>query len=310
MPVFVDPKACVDREHCFAAGACPYDAFLHNPLKKTWEVDATICGDCPGPCLNFCDKDALHWGDDLEDLRLVKAQVEGTMKPEVVAEARLKHKQEVAEAAKRAEAERAAAAAAASAEGVIALTRQNFEREVLRSQVPVVVDCWADWCEPCKQFSPVFEATAKQYVGVVKFAKLDTEAQPALAAGLGVQALPTILMFYKGQLVNAVEGALPPQHFQSWMYQTLTAVRQYEKQLTAEAEDAIKAALDNLSALDAAADAALQGGAGRPSTGAGTAPAGGPAGPPDTFEQSGPGAQPGNGRPVRGKQTSSGLYIP
>jgi thioredoxin 2 len=306
MPVLVNPKQCVDREHCFAAAACPYEAYIHNPLRKTWEVDATVCGECPGPCLNFCDRDALRWGDDLVDLKLVKAEIEGTMTPAQVAEARAKHKKELESAAKVA----AQAAQKKEAEGVISLTRQNFEREVLRSEVPVVVDCWAEWCGPCKQFSPVFEAMAKQYVGVVKFAKLDTEAQPALAAGLGVQALPTILMFYKGQLVNAVEGALPPQHFQSWMYQTLTAVRQYEKQLTAEAEDAIKAALDNLSALDAAADAALQGGAGRPSTGAGTAPAGGPAGPPDTFEQSGPGAQPDNGRPVRGKQTSSGLYIP
>ena len=76
MPVFVDPKTCVNREHCFAAGACPYDAFIHNPLQKTWEVDATICGDCPGPRLNFCDKDALHWGDDLVDLQLVRAGVE------------------------------------------------------------------------------------------------------------------------------------------------------------------------------------------------------------------------------------------
>src|SRR6478752_5523390 len=154
MPVFVDPKTCVNRQPGFDAGACPYDAYIHNPLKKTWEVDANICGDCPGPCLNFCDKDALHWGDDLVDLRLVKAQVEGTMKPEEVAEARLKHKKELAEAAKRAAA----------------------------------------------------EETAKQYVGVVKFAKLDTDAEPALAQGLGVQALPTTLMFYKGQLVNATEG--------------------------------------------------------------------------------------------------------
>jgi thioredoxin len=296
MPVLVDPKACVNREHCFAAGACPYDAYLHNPLKKTWEVDATICGDCPGPCLNFCDKDALYWGDDLIDLKLVKAQVEGTMKPEAVAEARLKHKKEVAEAAARAAAE----AAAKSAEGVIALTRANFEREVLRSQVPVVVDCWADWCGPCKQFSPVFEATAKQYVGVIKFAKLDTEAEPALAQGLGIQALPTVLMFYKGQLVNAAEGALPPSQFRAWLYQTLAAIRQYEQQLSAEADDAIAAATQNLSSLDGQA---------HPEAGTQAQPAD-PSLILDSHAASSPPPTSDPHTPPGGKQTSSGLYIP
>src|SRR5438477_5669419 len=116
MPVLVNPKTCLNREHCFAAAACPYDAFYHNSLKRTWEVDATICGDCPGPCMNFCDKDALRWGDDLVDLKLVKAELEGTMTPAQVAEARLKHKKELQEAAAAA----AEAARKASAEGVIA----------------------------------------------------------------------------------------------------------------------------------------------------------------------------------------------
>ena len=122
-----------------------------------------------------------------------------------MAEARLKHKKEV-----QAALEAAKKKAEAEISGIVALTRANFEQEVLRANIPVVVDCWADWCGPCKQFSPVFEATAKQYEGVVKFAKLDTEAEPGLARGLGISALPTVLMFYKGQLVNAAEGALPP----------------------------------------------------------------------------------------------------
>src|SRR5215210_7636168 len=103
MPVFVDPKTCADREHCFAASACPYDAYFHNSLKRSWEVDATICGECPGPCVNFCDKDAVHWGDDLVDLKLVQARVDGTMTPAQVGEARLAHKKELAEAKKQAE---------------------------------------------------------------------------------------------------------------------------------------------------------------------------------------------------------------
>jgi thioredoxin len=304
MPVFVDPKTCVDREHCFAAGACPYDAFIHNSLQKTWEVDATICGDCPGPCLNFCDKDALHWGDDLVDLQLVRAGVEGRMKPAEVEEARMKHKREAAEAAAAAAAE----AAKATPGALVALTRQNFEQEVLRSDLPVVVDCWAAWCAPCKQFSPVFEATAKQYAGVVKFAKLDTDAEPALAQGLGVQALPTVLMFYRGQLVNAAEGALPASQFQGWIYQTLAAIRQYEQQLAAEADDAITAASQNLASMEG------DGTTPQPEQGAG--PGAPPAPPPPgiTLDTHTPGPPPGpdggNGRPARGRQTSSGLYIP
>jgi thioredoxin len=216
----------------------------------------------------------------------------------------MKHKREVAEAAAAAAAAEAAASATQPG-AMVALTRQNFEQEVLRSDLPVVVDCWADWCAPCKQFSPVFEATARQYAGVVKFAKLDTDAEPALAQGLGVQALPTVLMFYKGQLVNGAEGAMPAAHFQGWIYQTLAAIRQYEQQLSAEADDAITAASQNIATMGAE-DAGPQ-----PQQ----APA--PAPPPsglvlDTRSAvPTPGLDDANGRPpTRGRQTPSGLYIP
>lgn len=299
MPVLVDPKNCVDRDHCFAASACPYNAFYHNPLKRTWEVESTICGDCPGPCLNFCDKDALRWGDDLVDLKLVKAALDGKMKPEEIAEARLKHKQEL-KAAKEAE-----DAAKKATEGVIALHLQNFEREVLRSQVPVVVDCWADWCGPCKQFSPIFEATAKQYVGIVKFAKLDADKEQALAQGLGVTALPTLLMFYRGQLVNVAEGALPASQFQGWIYQTLAAVRQHEGQLRAEEDAAITAAVQNLPSLGGPIGPTKQTPTSSPAPSSSDS-MNHPNPLPNSNEQS----HPSNTPELPGKRTASGLYIP
>lgn len=312
MPVLVNPKACLDREHCFAAAACPYDAFLHNPLRKTWEVDANVCGDCPGPCLNFCDQDALRWGDDLVDLTFVKAELEGTMTPTQVAEARLKHKKEVEIAAKARATEAAAAknggAQKTSEEGVIAITRRNFEREVLRSQVPVVVDVWADWCAPCKQFAPIFAAMAKQYVGVIKFAKLDSDAEPALSSALGVRALPTLLTFYKGQMAaEPIEGALPAEHFQAYLYQMLIMLRQHQAQFEAEAEDAIKAAVNNLAILDSVPLDAPP----TPETNPTTQVAGADTSGLLLGHETHPMESPRNGKAEPpGKQTSSGLYIP
>ncbi len=241
MPVLVNEKACLNRDHCFAAAGCPYDAYYHNNLKRTWEVDANICGDCPGPCINFCDQDAVLWGDDLVDLSLVRAQLDGKLKPAQVDEARLKHKQDLKAAEEEAKRK--------SEAGVLTLTRSNFEDEVLRASLPVVVDCWAAWCGPCKQFSPIFEAAAKHYSGIVKFAKLNTDEEPALGRGLGVQSLPTVLMFYKGQLANMVEGALPADHFQQWLYQTLAAIRQHAAQFDAEAAEMVEAAAKNLGTL-------------------------------------------------------------
>ena len=89
-----------------------------------------------------------------------------------------------------------------------ALTQQNFD-EVVTSNDIVLVDFWADWCGPCKQFAPTFEASSKEHPDVVH-AKVDTEAEQGIAAAANIRSIPTIMAFREGVLVYYQAGALPP----------------------------------------------------------------------------------------------------
>ena len=91
-------------------------------------------------------------------------------------------------------------------EDVVVLTDANFDAEVTKSNIPVLVDFWAAWCGPCKQLAPVIDELAKEYIGKVKIGKLDTEENNNTPVKFGITAIPTIIVFKNGQAVNKMVG--------------------------------------------------------------------------------------------------------
>ena len=89
------------------------------------------------------------------------------------------------------------------------VTDSTFDQEVIKSDTPVLVDFWADWCAPCKMIAPLVEELAEEYDGKVKFAKLDVDSNPQTAMTYGVRGIPTLLIFSDGQPVKQVVGAVP-----------------------------------------------------------------------------------------------------
>ena len=89
------------------------------------------------------------------------------------------------------------------------VTDQNYEDEVVKSELPTVVDFWAPWCGPCRMFSPVVEKLSEEYAGKVKFCKVNVDDNQQLAANAGVQSIPLLVFYKDGKKVDDSVGAVP-----------------------------------------------------------------------------------------------------
>ena len=100
-------------------------------------------------------------------------------------------------------------------------TDANFDQEVLRSETPVLVDFWAEWCAPCRAIAPIVKELASEHEGKLKVVKVDVDQSPQSAAKFGVRSIPNVILFQKGTVVGQLNGARPKSAFQELVQKVL-----------------------------------------------------------------------------------------
>jgi thioredoxin 1 len=105
--------------------------------------------------------------------------------------------------------------------GLQEVTDQDFDAEVLKADRPAIIDFWAEWCAPCRQISPIIGDLAQRYGDRVKVVKMNIDENPATPSRFGVRAIPTVLAFKGGQVVDQLTGSRPRAHFEEMVKKLL-----------------------------------------------------------------------------------------
>ena len=100
---------------------------------------------------------------------------------------------------------------------VIELTNDNFEAEALKSELPVLVDFWAEWCGPCRMIAPTVAELSEEYDGKIKFCKLNVDHAKEVASEYGIRSIPTLMLFKGGAVQENIVGAQPKESLQAFL---------------------------------------------------------------------------------------------
>ncbi|SHF76049.1 putative thioredoxin [Modicisalibacter ilicicola DSM 19980] len=126
---------------------------------------------------------------------------------------------------------------------IVDVDMSNFQQVVLEGSVntPVLLDCWAPWCEPCKTLTPILEKLAQEYAGAFVLAKLNIEEHQQIAAQLGIRSVPDVKLISQGQLYDQFQGALPERQIREWLSQYIEAPQEAPPSPEEQAEAALAA---------------------------------------------------------------------
>jgi len=97
---------------------------------------------------------------------------------------------------------------------LLEVTDDNFETEIVKSDIPVMVDFWAEWCGPCKMVGPVVEELSKEYAGKIKIGKMDVDQNQQTPAKFGIRSIPTLILFKGGEVAQTIVGAQPKSYIE------------------------------------------------------------------------------------------------